>query len=269
MGLQEIFTVIGQALRAAGQGTDPSVGIVTEKLATVLADKPELLLEVSLSRIYSHWKGREFAILTSWKEYKTEQENVDDLNSLKLKLRGMGFGHIRLLGHGEEEDPEKAGETIDVTEPSLLVVNLLAHPGGSDPDFREKMIGLGQEYDQWSILYHRPETGTEEIATGKTVGGQPATVLTRYKKFVPGAAKYYSQVWQRRGDPAAGTFHLAPGTESKRRVLLVRYADRPHGWIEGMGLESSGDMGFGLYEELGSACAAILNEAAAGQEEEE
>lgn len=222
--------------------------------------RPSLLLEVSLSRIYQHWKDHEFAILTSWKSAgkKTQQQNLDDLDELKLTLKKLGFGHIRLLGHGEEEkDPEKPGpKTVPVTEPSLLVVNVNIETGEPQPSFRDLIIGLGEKYNQWSIMYHHPETGSEQIRTTQTIGGVPAEVTQRYKKFVPGVADYYSQVWQRRGDPEAGTFHL----ESKRRPLFIRYADRPHNWIEGMGHESRRDIGFGYYNSLPLAVVRVFLE---------
>lgn len=78
------------------------------------------LNEASLARIYSHWKGRGFAIVSADRGERTDVQNKRWRQRLKDAIRADGYGFIPVDGFWYETDAE-TGERRKVSERSFLV----------------------------------------------------------------------------------------------------------------------------------------------------
>lgn len=148
------------------------------------AETPKRLNEVSLGRVYQHYKRMQdsdgsFAILTSYRKAVTPEAHIKNKETFKkLKNEAKRWGFFQLIGYGQEDD-EVTGEEVVVTEPSLFIVNI---------SFDDAMR-LSKKYGQYGFQYAGPETE-----------GNVWMVYTRGGYEVEGAfhpmkiAKYYSRL---------------------------------------------------------------------------
>lgn len=135
-----------------------------EDRKSILLEKPSLLKESGLSRLYKHMTEHETAILTAYRndpadlsmctaglekiqlEFKQEGESNQARNrDLKATLLAMAYGVTKVDGSYIEnfETPEAK----EVSEESLFAVNLQ-----DDPGFVETIQKLGEKYCQDSVL---------------------------------------------------------------------------------------------------------------------
>ena len=149
------------------------------------ADTPKRINETSLGRIYQHFKNSgktSWAILTSWRQALSDEENYINLKKLKSWIKIWSY--FRLIGHGQEDD--KDGTIVPVEEPSFFVIGIPL----------KEALAIAKKFNQLAITYSGPETN-QEIWIVK----QDGTVADsdRMKDFHPGKiAKFYSKV---RGRP--------------------------------------------------------------------
>jgi len=105
--------------------------------------------ESSLNRIWQHVNREEtqsWAILTSWRNENTPEENKADFRDLQAHLKRLDLGFIKLDGHGQEEDPA-TGDVKIVSEPSLFIPNI---------DLEDARL-LMKKYEQYGMVYSGPE----------------------------------------------------------------------------------------------------------------
>jgi len=126
-------------------------------IAKKLGDKTGIH-EASLSRVMQHVENAEergFAILTSWRQTFSKEENLARFKELKASVRGKSLGFNVLNGYWLEcQDPVVSyddcpkEELVPAIEPSLFITGIdlvTAH-------------GLGNEYDQDAVVYAGPDT---------------------------------------------------------------------------------------------------------------
>ena len=53
----------------------------------------DMILAMSLSRIYKHFKDGMFGIVTAWKDGKTKKENLESMYKLRGNINNMGYGY--------------------------------------------------------------------------------------------------------------------------------------------------------------------------------
>jgi len=131
---------------------------------SVLLEKPGLLKESGLSRLYKHMTEHETAILTAYRndpgdlsmcteglekiqlEFQQEAESNQVRNrDLKATLLAMKYGVTKVDGSYVEDFNTPAAK--EVSENSLFTVNLQDNPG-----FVEDIQKLGEKYCQDSVL---------------------------------------------------------------------------------------------------------------------
>lgn len=259
-----------ESARLISQLGKRGVNLLEDGLENRLDD--EKITEVSTSRVYQHFENNEFVVLTSWRqpEYpenstpeeqeeidrKTQIQNEENFNLLRKQLQGMGLGHIRILGHGQED---VGGQVTDVVEPSVVVVNKTMD-GQELPGFLDRMVDLAKQYDQFAIVWHEPTQGPNLVQTK----GEETQVIDRMPSFGTALRQYYSQLWSRRGDPQAGTFSFhnpsnAPNNPRREcKLRVVYFAEKPNTLMEMMALHVLGDVGAPFYENEHDAKADIV-----------
>lgn len=149
----------------------------------------EMLNEASLWRIYQHvQKSNEtsYGIISAWRSNFTRNENKARQKLLKSKIRGSGYGFIRLIGQWPEcqdvnvayEDcPEE--DIVQAKEVSAFVI------GVSLPEIKKWMKELNRD----AVIYSGPET------KGKAVGYERSGSTFNLGKFKPGKiSKFMSKV---------------------------------------------------------------------------
>ena len=104
-----------------------------------------MLTESSLSRVYGHIMEHDSAILTTFRNEYTRKQNYERNRELKAQLLTMGYGVTKVAGSFIEnfETPQ----AIEVSEQSFFVSNR-----GEAPGFFDSIEGLGQQYEQDSVL---------------------------------------------------------------------------------------------------------------------
>lgn len=115
------------------------------------------LNETSLSRVWQHTtQNKHFAILTSWKNFLSLEENIARFHALMGELRANGLGFFQLKGYwkeapkgyeGKYEDVPK-DQLVDSMEYSLFVPNIPA----------DVAIKIMIDNQQDAIVYAGPET---------------------------------------------------------------------------------------------------------------
>ena len=190
------------------------------------------LFEASLARIWDHYKTKQFAALTSWRQDCSQEENEVNFKQLKADLKAKGIGFIPLIGHGQE-DVLGVGVTV-VQEPSLA-----AFPKTIPSDnFRDAIIELGQKYRQFGVIGHTSQEASDDskqqiLFPTELITLNPMRVIKVYSSIhFNKIAKFYSELFGGRG---GRTFTF-------EKVLAL---DGPHGtnmWMFGMARESEGEI---------------------------
>jgi len=126
---------------------------------SVLLDKPKLLKESSLSRLYKHMIEHDTAILTAYRDDPTDisqcvkgadlpkkgETNQIRNRNLKATLLAMGYGVTKVDGSYIEDFNTPAAK--EVSENSLFCANIK-----DDPEFVKTVQKLGEKYCQDSVL---------------------------------------------------------------------------------------------------------------------
>jgi len=121
----------------------------------------KLMHEASLARIYQHYlssvqdKDSSFALLTSWRNSLSKEENMKRFHKLQQQIRSMGYGFIRVDGYWQEcQDDSIPYEDCpeDLIEPSkektLFIIGIS----------KEQAVRLMREYQQDAVVYSGKET---------------------------------------------------------------------------------------------------------------
>ena len=178
------------------------------------------LLEASLARIWDHYQNKQFAVLTSWRQGNSQEENDENFKQLKADLKSINTGFIPLVGHGQESTPD--GVVNVVEEPSLAVFPRVT----PDDSFRGKIIEIGKKYKQWGLIVHtsKKETDGQISLLTELVTLDPEKVEEIYGSIhFNKIAKFYSELFSCTGNR---TFNF-------ENVLVE---DGPHGnnlWLKG------------------------------------
>ena len=147
------------------------------------------LLEASLSRIYDHYRNREFGLVSASRKERTKQENELNYTKLKSDIGRSGFSYVVLRGFGQEIDKE-TGKNFVVEEATFLVID---HNTAST-DFKQDIIDLGKAYDQDYIIFHTPAgRGNSSSVTELIESDTGATVETFPNIHFNNLAKVYSK----------------------------------------------------------------------------
>ena len=104
------------------------------------------LTEGGMSRVVSHSKSRNTAVLTATRGDKSNKENKKSNKELRQKIRSHGYGYKEVKGEYPEKDDK--GNKKTVSEPSV-VVNA---PKKKYKTFKKRMKRLGKEYNQDSVI---------------------------------------------------------------------------------------------------------------------
>ena len=131
-------------------------------------------VESSLSRVNHHFKKGAVAI-SACRDIYSPEENSKRTKELRDKLRAEGYGYLALVGGYHEE-------TGDVVETSFMVPYM--EKKESFPQFLTKMLSLGEEYGQESILviqpdevyYMDPRTGKKTNSFSRVKFDQPDSI---------------------------------------------------------------------------------------------
>lgn len=130
--------------------------------------------ESSLSRVFKFWKEYETGTISAFRSARdcndgarfTKRENLDNSAKLKMLLLANKYGVTKIAGvYIENYGTDKE---IPVDEDAYLVVNL-----PNDPNFKKKMIMLGNKFEQDSITYSKPGGDYYIISTNTCKNGHP------------------------------------------------------------------------------------------------
>lgn len=106
---------------------------------------------VGLSRVYAHWLGSGFALLTSWRSDSAPDENAANFAQLKRMFAARGFSWVPLWGRWRELDTGEIGR-----EPSLLVPAVKRDRTAAPDELHDLALALGHTYDQQAVLVVSP-----------------------------------------------------------------------------------------------------------------
>lgn len=258
-----------------GFGGPDVLGEATKDVWRILTENPDAFLEASISRIYQHWQEHEFGLITAWRQYEDDcatprsgDVNGQNMAGLLNMISASNLDHIRLVGHGTEDD-------MPVEEPSYMVVNQ-TRDGEALDNFRDLLVDWASQaaWVQDSIIYHHPQAGSELIQVSECAADPdnpaalrrqpiPARTLEIFPGFVPAVREYYSQRkkrWQQ--DVARQKLGEPPEQHGVFALEFLRYGDEPHTWLEGMGRGAMGDLGFKprVYASRANQTALVIQE---------
>ena len=109
-----------------------------------------------INRLMNHMKENDFAIMSANRNENTMEQNKQANQKLSSELQSKRAGFVNLIGHWEEIQTGQQGETVDVKEQSFFIPK----PEGMDTDeFKEWIVGLGDEFEQDAVLIGTPEEG--------------------------------------------------------------------------------------------------------------
>ena len=122
-------------------------------------------LKVLIERLINGTGGRlnSIAILSAHRSQSPHAHNRKNRQDLEKKLKAIGCGFKRIVGHGQEENGKV------VREPSFVVFNI---------SFSQAK-DLWGHYDQWGIIYIGTETKSKPLILGSepTLTGQHEDVV--------------------------------------------------------------------------------------------
>lgn len=91
-----------------------------EVINKVLEKDWKAVAEASLSRLYAHAQGGNFAIVSGWRSSQPQAENEKADAAIRQEIRSLGLGYIELEGHWEEADPEPLYCVFGLTKDQAL-----------------------------------------------------------------------------------------------------------------------------------------------------
>ena len=111
----------------------------------IIENWQRFLIESSLSRLYKHMTEHDSSILSAFRNEFTRAENYERNRELKARLLERGYGVTKVAGSYIENF--QTPKAMEVSEESFFVSNRK-----DDPQFIEVISGLGEEYNQDSVL---------------------------------------------------------------------------------------------------------------------
>jgi hypothetical protein len=202
------------------------------------------LFEASLARIWDHYKNRQFAVLTSWRQNNSKDMNDVNFKSLKADLRANDIGFIPLIGYGTGDVP--GGETVTI-EPSLA-----AFPKTTPNDgFRDIIIDLGKKYKQWGVIIHTSQQASDNLAQAEMFPTELITLNPERVEKVYGSvhfnkiAEFFSELFNKQGR-----------TFTFEKVLAAGRPKGTNSWMAGMARVSDGE----IFDDLNRYEESQLNE---------
>ena len=155
-----------------------------------------LLVEASLARVLSHWEGREFCIISWFRDGQSEEDRECAREMLQKEIKFLNLGYVPVIGAGQE--PDASGVMVPHSERAFYVPNgqrvtgvSLPRSGKPRPDFLEQMLALARKFNQDWISYGY---GNGTGALLRQDGGIEKT----WSDFRVGAAQYFTRL--ARGD---------------------------------------------------------------------
>lgn len=178
--------------------------------------------EASLSRLLNRTQDRSWAILTAFRDSVSYKQNVKNNQKIIRKLNSLKLGPYLLQGHWQEapddmdyETAVERGETTDVVEDSILVVND-ENSGLSEEEFFDlvSQLGFDEKWKQDAIII-----GTEEGSIYLLFSdGNTEKIGSRIT--VDKISQAYSNMKDKQQDiPFVFEGALSPDSNSSRRVL--------------------------------------------------
>lgn len=148
--------------------------------------------EASLSRIYRHFSGGGFAIISANRHEYDDAGNAARYTALKAAVRAAGYGFVPLVGVWAEvgQPPQE--------EPSLFI----PVGRGSPEELRDLVRRLGAKYDQEAVVFSWPGGKVEliEPAAGKVIMTfktfRPAALGIAYSRLRRGRGTFMFEGWQ-------------------------------------------------------------------------
>lgn len=122
----------------------------------------DFLTESSLSRIWQHVENDStaFGVISAERQDLSDNENKKRTKDLEKRIRGAGFGFIKLKGAFREEQTGELREEISFFIPVQA---------DEKEDLRKSLIKWGRRYDQDAIIY-KDDSHFEMIGTNRDVG---------------------------------------------------------------------------------------------------
>lgn len=116
---------------------------------------------IGLSRLLEHLrKDEKFAVISAYREEKTEAENRKRHEQLIPDVRKFGYGYFVL----------RAKWGVEGKEPSVERSLFIPHMS------RDEAVEMGDRYDQYSVLV-RDESGILEVASSDKYGKKKGEVI--------------------------------------------------------------------------------------------
>ena len=183
--------------------------------------KEALITEIKLSRLYQYIEDPKysFGIISPYRHEYSSEQNEFRLKELILDIKHFGYGYIQLEGGYVEGG-------IPVRERSLLVNSIK----------KDKLIELGQIYEQYSVLYKDASEFVEistneidgvgkELNSFKTKAGKNNFTLS--KDIIK---KYYSKLLY--GAHSNKKFAFSLTEQESQSFNMFAYGKRPLKWIK-------------------------------------
>jgi len=212
--------------------------------------------EVSLQRVYSHWKDRGFAIVSADRGtaavggQRTAQENNHWRKVLKAAIRKAGYGFVPLVGYWHEkvEKPDGSKEKVRLKEYPFLI------PAKSGEDLTKLAIKLGR------LDRNNPQETVLVVAAGgegrfyntRQDGvyddGPVGSVSFKLPTFSPSkVADIYSRLRNKVGKAHRGPGQMAPSPNPTTGAFVFegwRFAPPPQSFMEAARRKHDGEEEF-------------------------
>ena len=127
----------------------------------------QLIQEASLSRVYTHTKGRNIGMITAHRGEYTAEENKQRNSQLESDIRKHGLGFVKVKGRYIENHGTPNAKSVD--EESYLVIGKHGHDNGHLKGFLQTH---GEKYGQDSVL-HKAHDEDDAKLIGTREGGYP------------------------------------------------------------------------------------------------
>ena len=154
-----------------------------------LKEAKTIFNESSLSRVHAHTQGRNIGMITAHRGENSKEENEKRNGELEKKIRGAGYGFVKVKGRYIENHGTENARPVD--EHSYLVVGNHGDDKGHLLHFLKKQ---GEHYGQDSILHKAHDEDNAKLH-GTKEGGWPGKGETHdVGKFHPNRAGEFHTV---------------------------------------------------------------------------
>ena len=138
-------------------------------MTTLIEAAKEVLLESSLSRLYTHTKNRNIALVSASRGTRTADENFEANNNLSNDIRRAGFGLVHAKGRFVENFGTPRAMPVD--EHSILVIG---KEGDDDGQLEKFAKHVGKKYNQDSVIVKKHDSDSATLH-GLSDGAWPYT----------------------------------------------------------------------------------------------